>query len=555
MRVRRVKGDDGKIYEDVLEVDPETQRRRVARRLIGPDGESFDYAEKIKPGGGKILARRSRYRNEDGEEYEYDYEYDDDAEDGEGNTRQMVTDQQEEQIEPISKMPNRMKPRPAVSVSKQPAGRGQARNIIANVPGKRHEWSESEGDKPITEQGDEAVPPKKKKGIVDLSEFENAAKDHANPLSGILPKLRAEQEMGSAEELLEILRQLEIEIEQRTAVRDDLKAQIHDLTKPAGSRRRGKRYEFSGVRTTNIKVPTDPVKIMAFNDFNRRSIASQTECTSDMINYQIQLLEQQKVERKAAEDLESSLAKIKQKISVTKELIEDAKRDGDTKEIKLRKLQVQMGTVQNELGEENDHALSEEAKTREYAQELDRVDQQIRAKQQQLEKVNSQVGALQMHLKEMQKFRILLENELDDIHKRERPEVRQLVEDVKTYRGAIDETAKKVSEMQKLVQTKRESVEKLEDSVDIKHLNNLKLQKTNLERRLKKWTELLKEAKANPQAVESFSAANETRRRDLADNLKSKQRLILEKELEIDDLERYATLLQSMIAEHRRNWM
>ena len=266
------------------------------------------------------------------------------------------------------------------------------------------------------------------------------------------------------------------------------------------------------------------------------------------------VLEQQKVERKAAEDLESSLARIKQKIAVTKEMIEDAKRDADAKEEKLHKLQVQMGSAQGELGKEDDHALREEAKTREFAQELDRVDQQVRTKQQQLEKVNSQVGALQMHLKEMQKFRILLENELDDIHKRERPEVRQLVEDVKTYRNAIDETAKRVAEMQKVVDEKREQVEKLENDGDMKRYNDLKLQKANLERRIKKWTTLIKEAKENPQAVEAFSAANATRRRDLAENLKSKQRMILEKEVEIDQLERYAALLQSMIAEHQRNW-
>ena len=236
-------------------------------------------------------------------------------------------------------------------------------------------------------------------------------------------------------------------------------------------------------------------------------------------------------------------------------MIEDAKRDGEIKEEKIKELKTEIGNVKEELGREDENALKEEEKAREYADELEKVDQQIRSKQQQLEKVNSQVGALQMHLKEMQRFRMLLESELNDIYNRERPEIRQLIDDVKTFRNTIDETANKVSQMYKRVEAKRQAMEKLANSEEMRQYNDLRMQRVNLERRVKKWSTLVKDSRESLQALESFSAVNATRRQQLADTLKNKERLLMEKETEVEELERYAGLLEAMITEHKTNWV
>ena len=160
-----------------------------------------------------------------------------------------------------------------------------------------------------------------------------------------------------------------------------------------------------------------------------------------------------------------------------------------------------------------------------------------------------------MHLKEMQRFRLLLESELNDIYNRERPEIRQLLEDVKNYRVAIDETANKVEQMYKRVELKRQALEKLADSEEMARYNDLRMQKVNLERRVKKWTYMLKDSKESLQALEAFSAVNAQRRQQIAQTLKSKERTLMQKETEVQELERYASLLESMITEHKTNWM
>ena len=550
--VRRFEGEDGRLYEDVLFLDPLKQEKKVVRRWIGKDGETFHYQERENLKGTPVMTRHSRYRNERGEEYEYDYEYDEETEEGETiRLRTIIDNVEEEIIEPISKMPNRMRHR------RRAPDAGREISTLS-VGGARADGTEQSDHLAMALflSEDKRMQVRQAKGeVVDLSEYENeASTNHVNPLSSLIPKLRAEKEMGSGEELAGTLKALEEEIEQRTAIRDRLKAQIEEMTKPPGHKKR-KRLAFSGIRTTNVSAPPDPVKVLALTEFSRRSTAAQTDCTNDTINYQLSVLEQQKVERKAAEDLQSSLEILQKKIASTKEMIEDAKRDGEIKEEKIKELKTEIGNVKEELGREDENALKEEEKAREYADELEKVDQQIRSKQQQLEKVNSQVGALQMHLKEMQRFRMLLESELNDIYNRERPEIRQLIDDVKTFRNTIDETANKVSQMYKRVEAKRQAMEKLANSEEMRQYNDLRMQRVNLERRVKKWSTLVKDSRESLQALESFSAVNATRRQQLADTLKNKERLLMEKETEVEELERYAGLLEAMITEHKTNWV
>lgn len=551
--VRRVEGEDGNLYEDVLFLDPLKKERKVVRRPIGKDGETFQYGERENLKGANVMTRHSRYRNERGEEYEYDYEYDEETEEGETiRLRRMIDNVDEESIEPISKMPNRMRHRRRVHDSSHETS-------ALRVEGSPHHDGATHSDHlamALFLSEDKRMQVRKAGGeVVDLSEYENeASTSHVNPLSHLIPRLRAEKEMGSGEELAGTLRVLEEEIEQRTAIRDRLKAQIDEMTKPPGHKKR-KRLAFSGIRSTNVSAPPDPVKMLALTEFNRRNTAAQTECTNDTINYQLSVLEQQKVERKAAEDLQSSLEILQKKIATTKEMIEDAKRDGELKEEKIKELKTEIGNVKEELGRDDENALKEEERAREYAQELDKVDQQIRSKQQQLEKVNSQVGALQMHLKEMQRFRMLLESELNDIYNRERPEIRQLIDDVKTFRTTIDETANKVAQMYKRVEAKRQAMEKLANSEEMRQYNDLRMERVNLERRVKKWTTLVKDSRESLQALESFSAVNATRRQQIAQTLKNKERQLMEKEAEVEELERYAGLLEAMIREHKTNWV
>ena len=328
------------------------------------------------------MTRHTRYRNERGEEWEYDYEYDDETEDGETiRLRRMVGNENDETIEPISSMKNRLNRRPqeaaldvqvAPDLDKSNTGKSDKEGsrlpvaLFLSEDKRRHGRGTGVLEKP-------------KARVVDLSEYESEANiNHSNPLANLIPRLRAEKELGTGEELMETLRQLEAEIAARTAVRDGLKDKIDELQRPLG--RKKHRFQFSGIKTTNIMAPPDPIKILALNDFNRRSVASQTDCTNDSINYQLSVLEKQKVERKAAEELQGSLQSLQQKIAATQEMIEEAKRDGEMKEPTIQQLKTEIGNVKDELEREDSNALQEEEKAREYAKELDRVDQQIRVK-------------------------------------------------------------------------------------------------------------------------------------------------------------------------------
>jgi chromosome segregation ATPase len=369
----------------------------------------------------------------------------------------------------------------------------------------------------------------------------------------LIPRLRAEAELNQGEDLVRILADLRREIAEKTQIRDDLKGKIADLRKPQAKKR--KKLEFSGIKRTNISAPPDPMKLLALSDFTRRSVAAQTECTNEAIQYQLTVLAQQRIERKSTEEMQSSLETMKQRIAETEAKVAEAKREGEEKEEKIRRLRIEIGNVKDELVQGDTNALQEKERAREYAQELERVDDQILVKQQQLEKVVNQVGALQMHLKEMQKFRAILESELHDLENREKPEVRQLVQDVQDCRIRLDETTERVNQMTQSVEAKRQALENLLNSEEMQHYTDLRIEKMNLERRIRKWTILLKDSKETLQGLESFSIANAGRRQALAEALKNKQKAVLKKEAEVSDLEQYAELLESLIREHKQNWM
>jgi hypothetical protein len=539
--VRTSAGKHGEIYQDLLFDDPTTNQPKVVRRALSADGQEFMYTELTNPSGETRTVRHSRHRTVRGEEYEYEYMYNDEG-DETVSERKLVEDAKQETIDPIAQQATR----PQVPSQ----GRGSS---VSSAPRLKLRVT-----LPVALFDSDAKPravttAESKPQLVDLSERELVATtDRENPLAQLIPKLRSEAGRAQTENLAEVLERLQQEIAQRTVVRDDLKRQVDALKNPPPKPKR--KLEISAVRTVPISTPPDLTKTFALKDYNRRTAWAQTDTTNSMIEEKLKVLERQRTERKAAESLHDSLQTLEQKIADTKTQIEEAKREGEQKKQRIQQLKTEMGNVQDEIQQEDMLALKEEARAREYAAELDRVDGQIKAKQGQLEKVTNQVGALQMHLKEMQKFRLILEAELNDLQKREKPEVRQLVDDLQSSRAKLSEASGKVAQMIKEVEAKRQQLEQLQNSEELKRYQDLKMERLNLERRLKKWTSLLRDSKETLQGLEAFSVANAARRQTAAEGLKVKERMIMRKEAEVADLEQYAELLETMIREHRQNW-
>jgi hypothetical protein len=542
--VRISTGENGGRYQDVLFDDPTTNQPKLVRRALAKTGDDLAYTEKANASGERRTVRHSRYRTFRGEEYEYEYQYDDEGEET-ISERKLVKDQVEETIEMISRLPRRQRALTESSaVSVAPRLRMSASMPIAIFD------SGAEVDGRTSPAA--ATQPSQQPQTVDLSERELLATGRENPLAQLTPKLRSEAERGNGENLSDVLANLQREIEERTHVRDDLKQKIQELMKP--QQKAKLKLEISGVRTVPISGTPDATHVLALVDYNRRSAWSQTDTTNAMIEEKLRLLERQRSEKRAAESLHESLQSLEVRIADTKAQIEAAKREGEEKKLRIRQLKTEMGQVQGDIQQEDLLALKEEARAREYAVELDRVDGQIKAKEMQLEKVTNQVGALQMHLKEMQKFRLILETELTDLQKRERPEVRQLMEDLQESRAKLTEASGKVAQMTAEVEQKRMQLEQLQRSDEVKRCLDLKMERINLDRRLKKWTALLKESKESWKELETFSGANAPKRRAAAEGLKVKERMIIQKEAEVADLEQYAELLETMIREHKQIW-
>jgi chromosome segregation ATPase len=269
----------------------------------------------------------------------------------------------------------------------------------------------------------------------------------------------------------------------------------------------------------------------------------------------LKVLEKQRLEQKIAHSMYESLESLHRKIAETEIQIADARRESDEKEERIRQLKTEISRIQDEVEHEELLALTEEARARDYAAELDKIDDEIKLKRIRVEKLTNQVEALQMHLAEMQKFRAILQAELNDLHNRQNPEVRQLMIDVQTSREKVLRASEQVTRMVSEVEMKKQALEQLVNSDEVRRYQELRTQRVNLERRLRKWTALLKESTEIFREFETFSIAHAAKRRVAADALKSKEKVIMKKRAEVDELEQYAELLESMIREHKRNWM
>ena len=175
-------------------------------------------------------------------------------------------------------------------------------------------------------------------------------------------------------------------------------------------------------------------------------------------------------------------------------------------------------------------------------------------KQQALQKQQQEVGALQAHLREMQRFRLVLESELNDLNNKAKPEVKQVIYDLKMARLKIAETNEKAQEAQERVEGKRQSLNKLLQSGEMEKVIGLKIQKMNYERRLQKWSALMTDSHETLQSIEAFSSTNAQRRQSAVDSLKYRQKALIKKEIEVEDLENYASLIDAMVKEHQQNW-
>ncbi|OHT17460.1 hypothetical protein TRFO_02470 [Tritrichomonas foetus] len=619
-RLRYVEFSEGQYYQDTIENNPTTNETEIIRRIVEIDNNTQNGNEIANlvyfQNESNRLNRYSRVlhlsptgEDDEDEENEYEYEYEVDDEDEKGNLlkRKRIKDKRKHHIDPIKidnsekyrskSSRNRKRPKSKrkqsqnqhssdnendvennelnktgpITVVKKGRPQSQARPILnpnpqtseSNVSGVSSVHLPvalflSEDRKPTLHQSTPAFMQQPRPTVVDLSVFENAANlDKENPLSSLIPKLRAEADMeDDAESLQKILEALQQQIIERTAVRDNLREQVRELEnpKPKPKKKRNK-FKISEIKRVNIEAPVDPIKALSLHDFSKRSTSSQTELTSDALSYQQSVLEKQRKEKQAAEELRVALEALKTKIRNVEDKIEIAKEDGIIKENRIKALKTEISNVKDELVKDDADNLREEERSREYAQQLSEMDDQIRLKQQQLEKVNSQVGALHLHLKEMQRFRVILESELTDLVNREKPEVRQLIEDVKSYRVQIDVSSANLETMTKKVEAKRKQLDELLTSDEMKHYNDLKMRKLGLERRIKKWNALMKDTKETLTSLEVFSAKNATMRKNAVETLKNKTKHYLKKEIELEDLEKYQELLEAMIMEHKQNWM
>ena len=167
--------------------------------------------------------------------------------------------------------------------------------------------------------------------------------------------------------------------------------------------------------------------------------------------------------------------------------------------------------------------------------------------------MSSQVASLEKHLQEMLEFRAVLDAQLNDIYMREKPEVRQLIEDVRNAKQTIEETNDKVKQTQQRIQQKRTELVNVQSSPVVPKLIDLLLQQQTLNRRLAKW-ESLRDTKDGAQEVESYSQKQAQRRNTLKQNVAQKERALLVKQRELEALTSYATLVETILAEHKENW-
>ena len=586
---RKFTNSQGHIYKDTIKKNEDTGEDEVHRRII--KSESTDELEySAKPGKNREnkIVRHSRTQNlvtGDETEYEYEYETDKSGDKVSKGKKKKIENPKEEIIQAISivhspKRSHNSEKKDKRKTKKKDKDYDTDKNqsevpLISengltgfHLPVSLFQSEDQSKPKPKLQPSNPAIMQQPKPTIVDLSEYESKVNpDKKNPLTMLIPKLRAESgaldndDINSPENLQKILEALQQQIAERTEVRDSLKERIKELEHPqyvkrnTATAKKAQKFKMSGIKRVNVESPPDPIKILALNNYDLRHVGSQTELTGETITYHQNVLDKQRKEKLAAEELRTSLESLKEKIRATESKIEKAKEDGQIKEERISTLKTEIANVKDELLKEDKNTLREEEKAREYAQQLSEIDEQIRVKQQQLEKINSQVGALHLHLKEMQKFRVILESELANLVNREKPEIRQLIEDVNSYRIQIDVSSANVESMTKKVEGKRQQLEELLCSDEMNQYTELKLKKINLERRIKKWSSLMKDSRETLQSIETFSAKNANVRKNAIEQYKNKVRSFMKQEMELDDLEKYQELVESMIREHKQNWM
>lgn len=163
------------------------------------------------------------------------------------------------------------------------------------------------------------------------------------------------------------------------------------------------------------------------------------------------------------------------------------------------------------------------------------------------------IRELEQKLEELQKRRTNIENEIYDIDHREKQEVVRLVTDVGLLKNKVSDCKDQLKKSVADLEAKRARLEELRQSETRGQYFDLLVKKSKVERRIIKWKMLLKDSKETIQSLESFSAVNSQKRKELSLSLQKLEKCKFMRNEDLDELKNYSESLARLIKANSEN--
>jgi hypothetical protein len=205
---------------------------------------------------------------------------------------------------------------------------------------------------------------------------------------------------------------------------------------------------------------------------------------------------------------------------------------------------------------ENEHTQRADAQRlrEQTAREITDLKAQTRRRQDALDAANAKIDAAAARIVDLEVIRASLERDLEDITKREKPEVQTLTAEVSAYQQRVRDARERFAAAEQHLRRRREALVEIRNSQAVADYKNLVVRREKLERRLLKWKLILKDSHETLQSMEAFSAQNPHRRQTLSKTFEKCQRAKLEADEELRQLELYSELIAALLQEQNENW-
>jgi hypothetical protein len=311
---------------------------------------------------------------------------------------------------------------------------------------------------------------------------------------------------------------------------------------------------LSAVFSLSFRPRQTLAEVLDLKQFNRRNKAVCTELTGTILDCHKATLDTELADIAVVNGLKEAVLAIEQELTVAKRERYKIVNHGKVLSEKTEKLKEEVRKAQEKVEMEQQNQLISVQEQDGLMRRRTELTIEIRKKQQELEEKQNRNEEAAAKFVELNQLKESLQLDLEDMSQREKLAVQTLVQNVGNYDDRADESRQKLMAAEMELENKRKIRSELKNSKQMTQLKELMVEKMKIERRLEKWNGMLRNSRENAQNILGFSTLNAGRRQSLVKTLEKTQRIKIEREDELQELESYAALLNELLREQNEHW-